>query len=140
MAEIGWLVWSTPANFNRFHILTSLLHGHRSMEVTKLFAQCLAVSWAGTQHFRGLFSPIRILPGAKFTLRPHLALSYIGSVTARDSSSGRQLNCAPLHDMELAGIFTSCDRSAIPFNIGWSNCLVCTVLHCCLITGRIATG
>ena len=29
------------------------------------------------------------MPGAKFTLRPSLAFSYIGSVTARHSSSGR---------------------------------------------------
>jgi len=32
------------------------------------------------------------LPAAKFTLRPSLAFSYIGSVTARHSSSGCQPN------------------------------------------------
>jgi len=31
-----------------------------------------------------------IWPGAKFTLRPTLAFSYIGSVTAWHSSSGRE--------------------------------------------------
>jgi len=31
-----------------------------------------------------------IFPGAKFTLRPSHALFYIGSVTVRHSSSGRQ--------------------------------------------------
>jgi len=48
-------------------------------------------------HFRGLLLPDGILPGAagaKFTLRPSLALSNIGSVTARHSSSGRQSNFA----------------------------------------------
>ena len=40
----------------------------------------------------GLLLPNRILPGAKFTLRLSLAFSYIGSVTARHSSSGRQPN------------------------------------------------
>jgi len=35
--------------------------------------------------------PDGILPGAKFTLRPSLAFSYIGSVTARNSSSGQTL-------------------------------------------------
>ena len=40
-------------------------------------------------HFRGLLPGNGILSGAKFTLRPSLALSYIGSVTARHSSSGR---------------------------------------------------
>jgi len=58
------------------------------------FARCLAVSWAGTLyiHFWGCWSllpRIGILPGAKFTLRPTLAFSYIGSVTARHSSSER---------------------------------------------------
>ena len=55
-------------------------------------ARCLAVSWAGTLyiHFRGLLPSDGMLLGAKFTLRPSLAFSYIGSVTARHSSSGRQ--------------------------------------------------
>jgi len=40
--------------------------------------------------FLGVLPHYGILPGAKFTLRPSLAFSYIGSVTARYSSSGRQ--------------------------------------------------
>jgi len=44
-------------------------------------------------HFRGFLPRNGILPGAKFTLRPSLVLSYVGSVTARHSSSGRQPNC-----------------------------------------------
>jgi len=36
------------------------------------------------------------LPGAKFTLRPSLALSYIGSVTAWHSSSRHQPNFVAL--------------------------------------------
>jgi len=60
------------------------------------FARCLAVCWAGTLyiHCLGLLPPNGTLPGAKFTLRPSLAFSYIGSVTARHSSSGRQPNVA----------------------------------------------
>ena len=56
------------------------------------FARCLAVSWTGTLyiHFLGLLPRNGILPCAKFTLRPTLAFSYIGSVTARHSSTGRQ--------------------------------------------------
>jgi len=38
-----------------------------------------------------------ILSGAKFTFRPSLALSYLGSVTARHSSSKRQPNFAALN-------------------------------------------
>jgi len=58
------------------------------------FARSLAVSCAGTLHihFWGFLPPNGILPGAKFTLRPSLAFSYIGNVTARHSSSGCQSN------------------------------------------------
>jgi len=42
--------------------------------------------------FSGALAPDGILPGANFTLRPTLAFSYIASVTARHSSSGRQPN------------------------------------------------
>ena len=49
-------------------------------------------------HFRRLLLRNRILPGAKFTLRPpSLALANIGSVTARHSSSGREPNFAALN-------------------------------------------
>jgi len=63
------------------------------------FARCLAVSWAATlyTHFRGILPPGGILPGAHFTLRPSLAFSYIGSITARHSSSGPQPNFAAWH-------------------------------------------
>jgi len=63
------------------------------------FARCLAVSWAGRLfiNFRRLLPRNGILPRAKFTLRPaSLALSYIGSVTARHSSSGREPNFSAL--------------------------------------------
>jgi len=40
--------------------------------------------------FFGAIAPNEILSGAEFTLRPSLALSYIGSITARHASSGRQ--------------------------------------------------
>jgi len=42
--------------------------------------------------FWGLLPPNGIFPAAKFTLRRSLAFSYIGSVTARHSSSGREPN------------------------------------------------
>ena len=45
-------------------------------------------------HFRALLSGDGIMPRAKFTLRPSLTFSYIGSVTARHFSSGRQPNFA----------------------------------------------
>ena len=54
------------------------------------------LGWYTIYIFWGLLPHNGILPGAKFTLRLSLALSYIGSVTARHSSSGRQPNFAAL--------------------------------------------
>jgi len=34
-SEICWPVWGTPANFNGFHVLASLLHRRRSTEVNQ---------------------------------------------------------------------------------------------------------
>jgi len=34
-AEIGWRLWGTPANFNRFRVLASLLHRRRSTGVSQ---------------------------------------------------------------------------------------------------------
>jgi len=53
----------------------SLLHSHSLDPATHSY------TWPGTRyvHFRGLLLPDGILPGTKFTLRPRLAFSYIGS-------------------------------------------------------------
>jgi len=99
-AEICWRVWGTPSNFNGFRVLASLIvttatslnGGHPNIP------RCLALSWTGTLyvHFRRLLPPDGILPGAKFTLRPSFAFSYICNATAWHSSSGRQPNFAAL--------------------------------------------
>jgi len=78
-AEICWWVWGTPANFNGFCVLASLLHRRRSSEVTKLctmFGRLLR--WYITYTFWGLFFVTEFLPAAKFTLRQSLASSYTG--------------------------------------------------------------
>jgi len=79
-----------PPNFNGFLALASLL---RLTEVNQT-AQCLAVSWAGTLyiHFLGLL-PLRnfVRSGAKFPLRPSLALSYIGSVATLSNRVGHYI-------------------------------------------------
>jgi len=108
-AEIGWRVWGTLTNFNGFRVWASLLHRRRSTEVN----QTLHYVWPSPGmvhyiiHFRGLLLPNRILlfPGAKFTLRPGLAFSYIGSITARHSSSGRQPNFAAWDEEGNYGTF-----------------------------------
>ena len=90
-AEIGSGVWGTRANFNWFRVLPSLLHRRRLPEANLT----LHYVWPSPElvHciyiFRG-FCPLTEFCGAKFTL----AFSYIGSVTARHSSSGRQPNFA----------------------------------------------
>jgi len=91
-AEIGLPVWGTSANFNGFRVFASLLHRRHSTDVH----QTLHDVWDGTSyiHFRGLLPPKGIWPGAKFTLSPSLALSYIGTIIARHSSSGCQPNFA----------------------------------------------
>ena len=96
-AEIGWPVWGTPANFNWFHVLAALLQRRRSPAAN----QTLHDVWPSPGqvhyiHFRGIFPLTEFLQGTKFTLRSSLALSYIASVSARHSSSGRQPNFAAL--------------------------------------------
>jgi len=83
-AEICWRVWGTQ-------------------QISMGFASCLRYC-SDVDHrrpnilhdFRGLLSPDKILPDAKFTLRPNLAFAYIGNVTARHSSTGRQRNFVAL--------------------------------------------
>jgi len=94
-AEIGSAIWGTPANLKGFLVLASILHRRRSVEVN----QTLHDVWPspGLLHYiyiLGAVAPNRILPGAKFTLRPSLVFSYISSLTAWHSSSGRQQNFA----------------------------------------------
>jgi len=115
-AEIGWRIWGTPANFKRFRVLASLLHRYRWTEINQtLHDVWLCPALVHYIHFWGLLARNRLLPGAKFTLRPSFTFSYIGIVTARHSISGRQQGC---------GIISSRDRAAILFNIGRSKCLV----------------
>jgi len=54
----------------------------------------------------GTLAPNGTLLAAKFILRPSLVFSYIGSVTARHSSSGRQPNFATWYKEWNYGTFT----------------------------------
>ena len=88
----------TPANFNGFRVLAALLHRCRSTEGNQTlhdkFGRLLLYI-----HFGGSCLRNGILP--KFTLRPSLAFSYIGSVTARDSSSLATEVCGVVQGMKL---------------------------------------
>ena len=85
-AEIGLPVWGTPANFNGFRVLASLLQRRRSSEANQTLHD-VSPSPGLIHYVAYTFSEALarngILPGAKFTLRPSLALSYMCSVTAR---------------------------------------------------------
>jgi len=107
MAETGSGVRGTPAIFNGFRVFASLLQQRHSPEAN----QTLHDVWPspGLLHYICIFggsAPNRILPGAKFTLRPSLAFSYIVSVTAWHSSSGRQPNFAAWYKEWNYGTFT----------------------------------
>ena len=96
-AEIGSLVCGTSANFNRFRVFASLLQRRRSTEAN----QTLQGVWPspGLLHYIYIFGgscPVTEFCQVQTSLRPSLALSYIGNVTARHWSSRRQLNFAAL--------------------------------------------
>ena len=77
--------------------MASLLQRRRSLEANQTLHDVgRLLRWCTIYTFSGALSADRILPGANFTLRSSLALSYIGSVTARHSSRGRQPSFAAL--------------------------------------------
>jgi len=88
--------FGAPSKFQRVSCLAFVTAATSLTGSQPNFARCLAVSCAGTLYilFGWLLPPDGILPGAKFTLRRSLALPYIGSVTARNSSSRREPNSA----------------------------------------------
>jgi len=107
-AEIGLPVRGTPSHFNGFRAMASLLQRRRSPEAN----QTLHDLWQspGLLHYiciLGALAPSDgILSRAKFTLRLCLAFSYIGSVTARHSSSGCQPNFVAWYREWNYGTFT----------------------------------
>jgi len=112
-AEIGWRVWGTPANFNRFRIMASLMHRRRSTEIN----QTLHDVWPSPglvyyAYIFGALAPNGILPGAIFALRPSFAFSYIGRVTARHLLNNIQQKAPPLF-------------GGRPSRWAWTHILVC---------------
>ena len=97
-AEIVSLVWGTPANINGFRVLASLLQRRRSTEANQTFHNV----WPLT----GLVDYIYIFGGCSSVTEFCLVQNslcvlqvlrlHIGSVTARQSSSGREPNFAAL--------------------------------------------
>jgi len=78
-AEIDSGVWGTLANINGFRVLPSLLQRRRSPEANKTLHDVWPSPWLAHYIF-GALAP------------DSLGFAYIGSVTARHSSSGCQPN------------------------------------------------
>jgi len=96
-AEIGSLVWATPANFNRFRVLASLLQRRRSAAANQILHNVWpSPGWVHYIYIFGGSCRVMEFCQVQFTLCSSLALSYIGSITALHSSSRRQPNFAAL--------------------------------------------
>jgi len=90
--EIGWQVWSTQQISTRFAFWLRYRIDVAQRRSTKLHDVWPSPGLVHYIYILGDLPPNAILLGAKFTLRPSFALSYIGSVTARYSSSGQLRN------------------------------------------------
>jgi len=97
-AEIVSLVWGTPANFNGFRVLVSLLQRRRSMEGI----QTLHDVWPspGLVHciyiFVGSFPLTENFARCKIHYMSKSCIRLTGSVIARHSSSGQEPGFAAL--------------------------------------------
>jgi len=92
-AKIDSLVWAPQQISTGFACWLCCCSDFAQRKPTKLrtmFGRLLG--WYTISTFSGVLAPYN-----GFTLRPSLALSYIGSVTARHSSSGRQPKFAALN-------------------------------------------
>jgi len=88
-AEIGSVVWGTPANFNGFRVLASLLQRVRSPEAH----QTLHDVWPspGLVHYIYIFGvllPDGIFPDAKFTSRPSFASPVLAALLHGTRAAG----------------------------------------------------
>jgi len=93
-AEITSVVWGTQQISTVFASWLRYCSDapRKPTKMCMMFGRLLG--WYTIYTFSGVLAPMGISPGAKFTLYPSRALSYICSVTAQHSSSGRQLNLA----------------------------------------------
>jgi len=105
-AEVGAGVWGTQQISTSFasclRHCSDIAH-RRPTKLRTIFVRLLG--WYTIYTFSGALAPDRILPSAKCTLRSSLAFAYIGSVTARHSSSGRQPNFAASYKEWNSGTF-----------------------------------
>ena len=107
-AEIGPVVGAPQlisTGFTSWQRYCNDVAHRRPTKLCKMFGRLLCCYTADLYTLSGLLPPDGILPRAKFTLRSSLAFSYISSITARHSSSGRQPNFAALYKEWNYGTF-----------------------------------
>jgi len=116
---------SIPPSFS-----PSLLHrtdvAQRRSSGQPNFARCLAVSWAGWYiyiHFRGFLSYNGILAGAKFSLRPSFAFSYIAALL--HSTRAVSISQTLRRSAEGASAPSIFGRAAITLGIGPHSSIFC---------------
>jgi len=83
-AEIRWQVWDTPANFNGFRVLASLLHRRRSTEVNQTLHHVWpSLHWYAVYAFWGL-APYRNFASYKihFASKSYVLLNWQRYCTA----------------------------------------------------------
>ena len=83
-AEIVSVVWGTPANFNGFRVLPSLLQRRRSPEVNQTLHDVWpSPGWYTMYTFSGALAPWQNFVRCKirFAVCPSPAFAYIGSIT-----------------------------------------------------------
>jgi len=95
-AQIVSFVWDTPANFNGFHVLASLLQWSRSAEASQTFHKVWPLPGLVDYIFGGCCSVTEFCCVRNSLCVLQILRSPIGSVTARQSSSGREPNFAAL--------------------------------------------
>jgi len=94
-AEIGWRVWGSKfqrvSRYGFVTAATSLTEINQTLHNVSPSPELVHYIYI---HFRKLLPINGILPGAKFTVRPSLAFSYISALgyTVRHSCSVRQPN------------------------------------------------
>ena len=108
-AEMCWQIWGTPANFNGFRVLASLLQRRRSPEAN----QALHDLWPspGLVHYIYIFvffAPDGILPRAKVTFRPNLVFSYCHRYCMALQQRISAKLCAVVQGMELRNFRKGC--------------------------------
>ena len=76
-AEICWRVWGTPANFNGFRVLASLLHGSQVVSVSQTLRRWTEAG----RPSRWALAHILVLTDSCFLLKKHAAFKWKDAIS-----------------------------------------------------------